>query len=180
MRLIFHGILRKLYGESVEMHATTVREAIEGFSRQQEDWPKDTRIVVPGHLTLESLDSRADEIHLMPSLCGGSGNWTNILIGAALIGASFIPGVGAALAASMIISGGLMMLQGVMGMFMKAPSYKKNQDPEASKYLAVNKNTTVVGTPITLAYGTVELAGHWLSLQSDSNNLSHGVFPTTP
>jgi hypothetical protein len=30
-----------------------------------------------------------------------------------------------------------------------------------------------------MAWGRIAVAGQWLSLQSDSNNLSFGVFPNT-
>jgi predicted phage tail protein len=188
LRLNFHGILREKYGDSFVMQARSIREAVEGFSRQAADWPRDLRIVIPGLDTPEALDSCPDEIDLMPAMQGGSGKFGAILLGAALIGASFLlPGSGAflgvamgSLHASLIISGALMMLQGVIGLFMKAPTFKTSQDPEASKYVSVNRNTTAVGTPVTIAYGRIQLGGQWLSLQSDSNNLSHGEFPATP
>lgn len=180
MRLNFHGLLRDLYGDSVEMESATIADALEGFSRQQTNWPSDVRIAVVGHRTEESLQEYADEIDLMPAMMGGGGKFGSILLGAIMIGVAFIPGVGTALSASLLLSGGLMIAQGVIGLFMKSPKIGKNEDPEASKYLPVNKNTTEIGTPITLAWGRTPLAGHWLSLQSDSSNLSFGNFPNNP
>lgn len=188
MRLNFHGSLRKQFGDSFEIEASSIADAIEGFSRQV-DWPTDTRVLVPGYDTLEDLrDNAPDEVDLMPAMNGGSGKWTNIILGAAMIGLAFVTG-GASLAAgaltttalggSLLIGGALMIIQGVVGMFMKAPTFETTDDPEASKYIAVNKNTTKAGTPVTIAYGHVRLGGHWLSIQSDSNNLSHGQFPAT-
>lgn len=180
MRLIFHGLLRQRFGESFDMVADTVASAIEGFSRQT-DWPSDVLIEVVGFDTDEKLKTYVDEVHLMPAMCGGGGKFGQIILGAALIaGALLIPGIGHALAISLIVSGGLMIVQGVMGLFLKSPSLKSANDPEASKYLPVNKNTTAVGTPITMAWGRIDLAGQWLSLQSDSTNLSYGVFPANP
>lgn len=180
MRLVFHGLLRNLYGESVVMHAETPADAIEGFSRQQKNWPTDLLISVPGFETdLMLRKGFAKEIHLLPALAGGGGKFTNIIIGAALIvvGVILLP---SPMGWSLIVSGGLMVLQGVISLFMKAPKNTNSNDPDASKYLAVNKNTTAVGTPITMAWGRIDLAGHWLSLQSDSSNLAFGTFPTTP
>lgn len=189
MRVIFHGKLRQLYGESFEIHARSVREAVEGLSRQLPDWPRELRLRIPGFDTEESFEEAAEQIHLMPAMQGGSGKFFGILLGAAMIGAAFVTGgatlVGGlkavtALGGSLLVSGGMMILQGVVGLFMKAPTFKRVQDPEASKYVSINQNTTAVGTPVTLAYGRIQLAGHWLSLQSDSNNLIHGSFPVNP
>jgi len=179
MRLIFYGDLRNRFGTEVTMQANTVAEALEGFSRQV-DWPSDTLVEVVGFDTEDKLQSAAEEVHIMPSLRGGGGKFGSIIMGALMVAVAFIPGVGTALSTSLLLSGGLMVAQGIVGLFMKAPKMGKNEDPEASKYLAANKNTTAVGTPITMAWGRIDLAGHWLSLQSDSNNLSYGVFPANP
>lgn len=190
MQLIFHGLLKTLYGEQVTIHANSVADAIEGFSRQQDNWPRSMLIEAVGYDTEGKLKEKPDVLHLMPALVGGGGKFTSILIGAAMIGLAFATGgasitaTGAlsttALGGSLLVGGAMMILQGIVGLFMKAPKLGKNNDPEASKYLAVNKNTTAVNTPITCAWGRIDLGGHWLSLQSDSNNLSFGVFPTNP
>lgn len=186
MRLIFHGQLKDRYGDSVEMATDTVAEAIEGFSRQMEDWPRSLRlsIVADGQRLDDAAKFRShyDEVHLMPTLSGGGGKFTNIILGAAMIASTFLlPGLGvtlsASLSTSLIVSGSMLIAQGVIGLFMKSPKLSGSNDPEASKYLSVNKNTTAVGTPITMAWGCIDLGGHWVSLQSDSNNLSYGVFP---
>lgn len=185
MRLIFHGELRRLYGEFVDMACATVAEAVEGFSRQQPNWPRQMRVAIPGYDTEEKLQSSAKEVHLMPSLVGGGGKFGSIILGAALIaGALLLPGLGVtmgtALKTSLIVSGSLMIAQGVVGLFLKAPTLGKNKDPDASKYMGINQNTTEIGTPIIMAWGRISFAPHWLSLQSDSTNLSYGVFPANP
>lgn len=183
MQLIFHGELQKMYGDSFEMQADSVAEALEGFSRQQADWPRDMRVMIVGDNdrldTAEKLLIHCDVVHLMPSMSGGGGKFGQIIMGAIVIGVSFIPGIGQAVQLSLLISGGLMVLQGVIGLFLQAPKMKSVNDPEASKYLSVNKNTTEVGTPMTMAWGIIDMAGQWLSIQSDSNNLSFGTFPAT-
>ena len=179
MRLIFHGALREKFGASFDMEAESVAMAVEGFSRQV-DWPEDMLIDIPGYDSEEKLQERPKEIHLMPSMMGGGGKFGSIILGAAMVAAAFIPGIGQALHVSLLVSGGLMMAQGVFALFMKTPKLSKNNDPDGSKYLGVNKNTTDIGTPVILAWGEIDLAGHWLSLQSDSNNLVYGVFPTNP
>lgn len=167
------------------MQADSVADAIEGFSRQQPTWPRDMRISAVGFDTPDKLKEKPNEVHLMPAMIGGGGKFGTIILGAAMIASTFLlPGIGigisAALSTSLLVSGGLMVLQGVIGLFFKAPKLNKGDDPEASKYLGIGRNTTAANTPITMAWGTIDLAPHWLSLQSDSVNLSLGSFPATP
>jgi predicted phage tail protein len=100
----------------------------------------------------------------------------------------FQPAIGALLgsvltsgASAAVLGAGIsLVLSGVMQLFMKAPTTNKSNDPEASKYLGNNKNTTAINTPITQAWGVVKLAGQWLSIQANSNNMVYGTFPATP
>jgi len=179
MRMIFHGNLRMMFGPSVVMQADTVADALEGFSRQV-DWPRDTLVHVVGFDTREKLYDFAEEIHIMPAMHGGGGKFGQIILGAVVVGLAFALGPGSAFFVPLLVSGGLMILQGVIGLFLKSPTMKSVNDPDASKYLPVNKNTTAVGTPIVMAWGRIDLAGQWLSLQSDSTNISYGVFPSNP
>jgi predicted phage tail protein len=180
MRLIFHGELRNRFGAQFEMDANSVADALEGFSRQV-DWPADMLVDVVGYDSPEKLQQKPDEIHVMPSLRGGGGKFGSIILGTVMVvaGVLLLP-ANPALGMSLIVSGGLMVAQGVFALFLKTPKLSKNNDPDGSKYLGVNKNTTDIGTPMILAWGLIDLAGHWLSLQSDSNNLVYGVFPTNP
>jgi predicted phage tail protein len=177
MRLIFHGELRKKFGREFDIRANNIAEALEGFSRQV-DWPKDMPVQVVGHRSDASLQECPDEVHVVPALRGGGGKFFNIILGSVLFVAGFL--VGGPLGMALMINGALMVLSGIVQLFMKAPKYNKSNDPEASKYVSVNRNTTAIGTTITMAWGRIDLGGHWLSLQSDSNQLSYGVFPTTP
>lgn len=185
MRIVFYGELRRRYGESFDMASNTVADAMEGLSSQLPDWPRTMRISAVGFDSHEKLimPTDAKEVHIMPAMAGGGGKFGSIIMGAVVfaigVGLLFVPGA-QSIGISLMISGGLMIVQGVIQLFMKAPSLSKNNDPEGSKYLAVNRNTTAVGTPITMAWGTIDLAGHWVSLQSDSNNLAFGVFPASP
>lgn len=182
MKLILHGVLKELFGSSHEFKVNTVADAIEGFSRQAEGLSRDLVVEAVGFDTEEKLRAVGSptEVHLLPAMFGGGGKFGKIIMGALTIAVSFIPGIGPALAVSLQISGGLMIASGVVNLFMKAPSISKSNDPPASKYLGVNKNTTAIGTPITSAWGRIKLGGHFLSLQVDSNNLVHGVWPETP
>lgn len=187
MKLRFHGKLAELYGPSFEIQADNVYEAIEGFFRQQPDHPRDMMIDVIDFDTEDKLKAktRRKSVDLVPSMFGGGGKFGSILIGAALIAATFIlPPLGVTLSkvavTSMIISGAVMIAQGVLALFMKAPTLSKAEDPPPSKYFGVDRNTATQGTPITLATGRIKLFPHWLSLQSDADKLSFGVFPANP
>lgn len=181
MRVILHGPLRTDYGESFNMVCRSISDGLEGLSRQL-GVPFGTKVHVISNgkkiERAEELEGEADEVHLIPAILGGSGKFFNIIVGTLMIVAGIIM-LPNPVGWSLIISGSLMVLQGVVALFMKAPKLNKNEDPEASKYLPINRNTTAINTPITLAWGTIDLAGHWLSLQSDSINLSVGSFPAT-
>lgn len=185
MRLIFHGILEELVGSEARMEAANIAEALEGFSRQHPNWPKDVRVEIVGFRE-EALfySEKPEEIHIMPALQGGGGKFGSIIMGAvtAAVGAAiffFVPG-GQTIGISLMVSGAMMMVQGVIGLFMKAPKMDKQDEVDGSKIFGVNRNTTNARTPITMAWGRVNLYPHWLSLQSDSSNLSHGSYPVNP
>lgn len=166
------------------MACDTVADAMEGIARQVPGWDRNLRIAVVGFDDERALTTPTDQevVHVMPALAGGGGRFGSIILGAVTFAVGTVltfTGIAPQVGISLMISGGLMMVQGVIGLFMKAPDLSRNET-EASKYLAVNRNTIAVGTPIVMAWGTIDLAGHWLSLQSDSSNLAHGVFPATP
>lgn len=195
MKIILHGVLRERFGREFEIKTDVPADAIEGLSRQLPDFPREMRIDVVGFTTEEQLRSvtDADEIHLMPSMHGGGGKWTAIIIGIALIATAILlpvlaPGAAGLFFAGtsigmttgmMFMVGASMVLMGVSQLFMKAPTVDKDADPPASKYFGVNKNTAAIGTLITMAWGRIKLGGHWLSIQVDSNNLVTTSFPVT-
>lgn len=167
------------------MASNTVADALEGLATQLSGWDRHMRVSAVGFDSHDLLTQPTDakEVHVMPSMAGSGGKFGSIILGAVTfaVGAVLTFGFGmGSIGIPLMISGGLMMVQGVVQLFMKSPSMKGNTDPEGSKYLSVNRNTTAVGTPITMAWGRIDLAGHWLSLQSDSNNLAFGSFPAEP
>lgn len=191
MKIILHGVLAEKYGREHVIHTDVPAEAIEGLTRQLPDWPRELVIDVPGYATERLLRSQTDvaELHLVPRMFGGGGKFFKILIGAALIAAAialpaagglYLAGTTIGMSTTAIMSMGIgMVLAGVSQFFMKAPTVNKSNDPPASKYLGINKNTTQIGTPIPLAWGRVKLTGHWLSLQSDSDHLVTTSFPAS-
>jgi len=194
MLIKLHGIFARDYPGGFEIQADTVAEAIEGWSRQVEFYahvPYEIRpiVTVVGFDDYDSLYEKTEQkvIHLVPAMIGGGGKFGAILIGAAMIGLAFIPGgqvgtllLGAKLSGAVLAAGIGMVLTGVMGLFIKAPSVSKSKDPEASKYLGLSNNTTAIGTPIAICYGEVPITGHVLALNVDATDMVTGTFPTNP
>ncbi len=193
MKIKLHGIFKEAYPGDYEIEATTAAEAIEGWSRQvgfYEHLTYEFRPVarVVGFDTFDSLHeiTEQNEIHLVPAMMGGGGKFGSILIGAALIGIAVLnPGIGGMVLSQAGVGAFLgagigMVLSGVMGLFIKAPSVSKSKDPEASKYLGLSNNTTAIGTPIAICYGEVPVAGHVLALNVDATDMVNGTFPVNP
>lgn len=183
MRVILHGLLAERYGRAHEIATNVPADALEGLSRQLSDWPRDLAVNVIDYDSEEKLRAQtsAKEIHVMPAMRGGGGV-AKIVIGAVLVvaGVLLLP-ANPMIGWSLIMNGALMMLSGVAELLMRQPTVDNGgpSDPPASRYFGVNKNTVAIGTPIPMAYGRVKLAGHWLSLQSNSSNLVSTSFPVT-
>lgn len=188
MQIKLHGQIAAEYPDDYFIEATTVAEAIEGWSRQVGFYthlPIEDRPVlrVLGFDTIESLTERTEQkvIHLVPAMIGGGGNFGKILIGAALITVGALAfASGNAFGTALIGAGIGMVLGGVMGFFVKAPTLSKDNDPDASKYLGLSNNTLEIGTPISNCYGEVAKYGHVLALNVDSSDMITGTFPASP
>ena len=125
-----------------------------------------------------------EDIHIVPVIAGAGGSGGKILLGAALIGASFFfPGAGlfgttsflgssagvvgistqGALFATKIgtaISalGGALVLSGVSDMLFPLPKpkeFKSEQDPQLSFSFSGTQNTSRAGTPVPIVYGEI-------------------------
>ncbi|WP_037500762.1 hypothetical protein [Sphingomonas jaspsi] len=179
MKIVLHGELAKRFGREHTIQTNVPAEALEGLSRQFADWPREMAVDVVGYRTEEKLRTPTTdkELHLMPAMHGGGGV-VKIVIGVVMIVAAIILPKGPWTPILMSMGASLIM-SGVCDLLMKAPTVDKSNDPPASKYLGINRNTVAIGTFIPLAYGRNKIAGHWLSLQSDSNQLVATSFPAT-
>jgi predicted phage tail protein len=189
VKIKLHGHLKDRYPE-FEVEASSAAEAIEAWSNQTDmrHLPVcDRPIIDVIHFdTEDKLNAKleAEELHLMPRMFGGKGSFGKILLGAALIGLSFT-GIGAIALGSTTLGAGLfaaglgLMIGGVMQMFMSTPRVDSSNDPEPSKYLGSIRNTTEIGTLIPKGYGRMKLAGQYLSVQVDAQDMVYGAFPET-
>jgi len=130
--------------------------------------------------SVASLDEEleVDELHFLPAFVAGKkGGIFQIIIGAVLITASFIPGLQflAPVGISMVLGGTLQLLTPVP-VIDTAPEVT---NPEASKYLSGTGNTTKIGTRIPLAYGTFPVYGQFLSINVQSKDISSGPYTGT-
>lgn len=192
-KVILLGPLRKLHPEPFYVDAKTAAEAVKAFSLQTgclRPVPGKDPIVsqVVGFDTLEALNSPTDveEICLVPAFIGGGGGgnsgFVKIVIGAALIAASFAipPGMaiaGVALQSIAFSMGASMVLGGLMELISPAPKLDTQlanmaPDPEASRYLGAPRNTTRIGTRIPVILGEVKHGGHYLSFNINAKDVA--------
>lgn len=187
VKVVLHGMLKKLFPE-MEVDGATPAEILEGWSRQtsMEDMPLDKRPVIDvlgfdsENELMDQLPEGTTELHLVPAMFGGGGAVGKILIGAALIGLSFIPGIGQVAQVALLSAGIGMAMGGVMQMFMRSPKMdSKSSTDDGSKYINGATNSTAIGTRIGYGGGRMRVGGQFLSLQVNSSDMVYGQFPAT-
>lgn len=183
-RVHFHGYLKQLVPDVIEIDAVDVADAIDGATRQLPQLAPDAvrgrhRITVVGCPTFEDLKrTDLEDIHIMPQLSGGKeGGVFQIVVGLTLIAVGFATGNPFAaeqgFATLMVTMGASMVLGGVMQLLMPTPKRDQAQgDPEASKYLGAPGNTTAIGTRIPILYGRDKVFGHYISFDVDAKDVA--------
>lgn len=180
-RIILHGKMKELYSQPIEVEASSVAEAIQFLAqipelqRDEGPWP----VTIGGINSQVALYAETDmeEIHVYPRL-GGAGGKTGlfqVLLGITMIGLAFVlPGtaIGATLGltkGSMLLTGSMMVLGGIMQMLMPVP---ESDSQEGSLYLGAGVNTIKIGTRIPILYGTRKIGGHYLSFDVDAKDIN--------
>ena len=122
-------------------------------------------LVGDGALTLDDLHDPVgrEDIKIVPVIAGAGGDIGRILVGAALIGASFIPGLQTALVFGTQVStiagtlGGALVLGGLANIISPVPGLPQGpdtaQDPRKSFSFSGIQNTSRGGTPVPIVYG---------------------------
>lgn len=186
-----YGHLAKAYGKRHELAVKSPAEAIRAFSANYKDF-KQRVIDGGGYRILAGAEDRANDIHLPTSrsikiipVVAGSGGLGKIVLGAALIAASFyLPGTtylsafsSFSFSASAIASsvGFSLLLGGVSQLLFSPPSAKSGESERAANKPSYNfngaVNTTGQGNPISLAYGRLRVGSQLVSAGTETANL---------
>jgi predicted phage tail protein len=176
VKVQLHGSLKAIHPDPIYVNVDTAAEAVEAVTRQLEGFKPDAngrkRIRVVGFHTIEDLyaDLKTEVLDIVPQLNGGKqGGFVQILLGAALVAASFfVPGIWSSFLLSL---GASMALGGIASLLAPAPEADKNKNIE-NRYLGAPGNTTKIGTRIPIVYGMDRVYGHYLSF--DISALNYG------
>jgi predicted phage tail protein len=163
------GPFKAYHDGPIEIEAATAWEAVEAVTSQIRGFAPDPirgrqRIMLPGFPTIESMKVPTDveDIYVMPAMTfGKNGGLIQTIIGVTLLIAAVVLPVGPWTPA-LYSAGFSFVIGGLMQMLTPQP---KNTPENRSKYISVNQNTVVIGTPIPLLYGRARIGGQILSLQ---------------
>lgn len=128
------------------------------------------RLITGDNIGEEQLDmsTEADIIHIVPRVMGAGGNngILQLVLGAILIAASFIPGVGQAAQVALIGAGAGMAMGGVASMLMPKIDNTQDQNQDgnrANKGFGGAVTTVAQGNPVPILYGQREVGGFIVS-----------------
>jgi predicted phage tail protein len=181
MKTIYlHGSLKKRYPAPIKVHASTAAEALTALKQYPGFNVEDlTTVRVEGFECRDALFAATDvrELHVYPALrgAGGQAGLFQIIIGAVLVvvGAilQFVPGAQPA-GMFMMKAGAMLMLGGLIQLLAPQPQANTSgSTSQQSLFIPANQNTTKIGTPIKLIFGTIRTFGHYLSFNVDSKRL---------
>lgn len=192
VKVIFHGVLKKLCPDEYKVEAETAAEAIRGVTNQlrKKLVRKDGtmfQVICKQCLTKFEFFSHIPEseepfeLDLYPAFVpsgGGNGNVLNMIVGAVLIviGAIlmfFAPETGAwawlyDVGFALIVGGTIQALSGAIGLLLTKKQDTASDSTESSRTFGTNTNTTKIGTRIPIGYGKYKLYGHYLSVNTQA------------
>ncbi|EAS1836053.1 tail assembly protein [Salmonella enterica] len=194
-RICLYGDLQR-FGKRFSLSIKTAAEGVYALAMQipgfrqriNEGW---YQVRIAGEdVSADNLTARLHEplppgavIHIVPRMEGAKSGWTGILAGAALIAASFIPGLNVAVWAgaaatwsSLAFSLGVsMMLGGVAQMLApqpKAPSMHNADNGKQNTYFSSLDNMVAQGNPLPVAYGEVMTGSRRISQELSTRDES--------
>ncbi|MDN8174485.1 tail assembly protein [Acinetobacter baumannii] len=128
------------------------------------------RLITGDNIGEEQLDmnTEAEIIHIVPRVMGAGGNngILQLVLGAILIAASFIPGIGQAAQVALIGAGAGMAMGGVASMLMPKIDNTQDQNQDgnrANKGFGGAVTTVAQGNPVPILYGQREIGGFIVS-----------------
>lgn len=162
-----HGFLGEKFTKSIMLEVDTCAEAIAALRANYPDFERELVAYAPGYRVYIDERNIAEEevtmvskgaIRIVPHIAGSGDGLFQVILGAALIGASLIPGLNAALwsgASSMLLGMGVsMVLGGITGMLFKPPTAEAPEEKDKPSY-AFNGpvNTSLEGNPVSVLFG---------------------------
>lgn len=187
-----HGIL-KVIDNPFEMTGNTVPEIVRGLVGYiKRVYPElvgveenRLKLQVRGYDTAEDMEKPLEEgqvLDIMPAMSvGKKGGFFQIILGAVLIVAGLVVGLGNPIGAALFVSGVTSVLGGTLMLLTPAPrldTQPEDTNPEASKYISGSGNTTKHGTRIAIGGGKFPQWGQFLSINIQSRDISSGAAET--
>lgn len=171
-----YGVLGKKFGKEFKLAVESTREAVKALSVQV---PGFEQFMLNAHeqglafaifqddenISEDQIDfdTGAKVIKIVPKVMGAGGDSGvfQLVLGAILIAASFIPGIGQAAQVALIGAGAGMAVGGIAQMLMpKADTQDQNQDGNRSNFGFGGAVTTIAqGNPVPILYGQREVGG---------------------
>lgn len=122
-------------------------------------------------------------IHIVPRMAGAKSGWFGVLAGAALIAASFIPGLNVAVWAGTAATwssiafslGASMMLGGVAQLLApqpKTPSMHSADNGKQNTYFSSLENMVAQGNPVPVPYGEIMTGSRRISQELSTRDES--------
>lgn len=193
VKVLFHGMLKKICPDVYEVDVNTPAEAIRAVTNQFRDKliRRDGQRFVcsikecPRDVDLNSC-LRENEINIYPSFCASGGGkgaspWAMVAIGALIVVAAVFLGPGGfaaamtaanwgAWSAGFALMGASMMVSGLTTALFgpNMDTAHSSNNPESSKAFGNSGNTTKIGTRIPIGYGRYKIAGHFLSINTNA------------
>lgn len=197
VKIIFHGVLKKICPDVYEVEANTPEEAIRGLTNQFKDKliRKDGRRFVcsvkecPRDIDLNSCIA-TNELNIFPAFCASGGGAMSkpgmlqmvvgtILIVVGVLVAAFVPG-GQPFGLGMVKFGIGMLITGGLTYLLtpKIDTGNSQSNKESSRTFGNSGNTTKIGTRIAVGYGKYKIAGQYLSITTRAIDKANGVKTT--
>lgn len=191
-----YGDLRQ-YGRRFNLHAESPAEALHalftqigGLREHIRDGVYQVRFKRQDHNedSIRDVFKRPDSgvLHIVPRVAG-AGRGASIIVGAALIGASFLfPGFlgagaltvfGASANSMLFMMGAGMLLGGVSQLLTKQPNFDMGAGAESSRNTSFSNlsNTAAQGRPVPLAYGICYCGSRVISQGVESRRIQTGA-----
>jgi predicted phage tail protein len=195
MTILLYGHLAKQFGKRHRLNVRSPAEAIRAFCANYHDF-RDAIMLhdQPGYRVLAGKEDRAFDvgmqlpvgsskiIKIIPVIAGSSGGFSRILLGAALIGASFfLPATAIGLteiglfATSALSSIGFSLLLGGISSLLFSPPKASNSTERPENRPSYNFNgainTITQGNCVPVAYGRIRVGSQVISAGTETVNL---------